>query len=52
MPLKYFKVFAACAVLVCLVSFMFLVAFSDQADSSAYGPNAGAPMVQESASGR
>ena len=50
MSSKYFKLLVACAALIGLVAFVFFVDFSDEADSSAYGPNAGAPVVHSSAS--
>ena len=52
MSSTHFKVFAACAALVSLVAFVFLFTFSDEADSSAYGPSVGAPTEHQSASGQ
>jgi hypothetical protein len=52
MSSKYFKLLVACAALIGLVAFVFLIDFSDEADSSAYGPNAGAPVVHGSAPGQ
>ena len=45
----FFKVLAACAVLVSLAAFVLVLGYSDEADSSAYGPHAGAPVVHLSA---
>ena len=49
MSSKYFKLLT-CAALICLVAFVFFIDFGD--DPSAYGPNAGAPVVHGSAPGQ
>jgi hypothetical protein len=49
MSSRHFKILAACAAVVSLAAFMLLLGFSDEADSSAYGPNAGAPAAHQSA---
>jgi hypothetical protein len=45
MSSRHVKVLAACVAVVSLAAFMVFLGFTDEADSSIYGPHAGAPVA-------